>query len=476
MGKIRGNYENIRKRIHKYSESNFKYNCRIEEENLKIEKVKSDMMRYKIKINKLKTNRKTFDLKKSLRYDQILKKHNYNNTDQNNEDLFEHMDKYKNILLNQTKRIRSARLNLQNPNKKSNQDDLNYERKDAAKINKEKSIKLENDIKNNNQDDNENFINNSCNKENFDNAKDANFNLPNIGSNLRNSNTFEVPHYENTANIFMNYVFSSNGVGIINEKNNKNRLISLEDKKEYSKTIKIDKYLANTNQNFFKNKTEFEIYNCKTTNDIIFGNIGNLNFSKDENQNTLFKSKDATSKNFEKGNELYIEERDLNLDKEKNERIDDRNKNDLYLSQKQLIIDIIDNNPKIGNTVQHLTNTLSAHRNKLNKLLKEQTDFLFSKNKLQEMIYKIFSKYKKELRNDDNFIYNNHKNFDNNKNIIKTTLNINNDELNLLEIENIASERRKLIDLIVKDKEILLSYYDEKFPKVNAINKKFNPN
>jgi non-specific serine/threonine protein kinase len=469
MGKIRGNYENIRKRIQKFNETNFKYNCKIEEESLKMEKIKSGMMKYKIKINKLKMNTKTNDLKKSFKKDRLEKRAqpNKDEIEFNNEEILERNDNFKNILINHSKRIKSAKLNLDNPNKRSNnQEILKKEGEESNKHKPKKVIKFEKNLVDN--------LNTVRVINNIDKINDGHFQEIHKKDNVLNElerkspincfnspfkNNFVEPIYDDAAFNFINYVFSFS-----NETDNINNLKNKDIKKSL-RALKIDKYL-NSNSSEIENKKAFIRLNENKDNE----NLKSIEFNKTrDNLNKLINSQNLNLQI----KEDYQIDLDHNIEMCKNEKVN----NDVFLSQKELIVNIIDNNPKIGNTVQHLTNTLSSNRNKLNKVIKEQTEFLFCKNKLQEIVYKLLIKFKKDLKNDDNYTYNNHKNYNLHRDVMKTT-NYNSgnfDEINLLDVENIASERRKFIDLIVKDKDILLSFYDDKFPKVNSINKKFNP-
>ncbi len=483
MGKIRSNYENIRKRIKKYNEANLKYNSRIEDENLKMEKIKSDMMRYKIEINKMKTNNSTNNMKKTISKELKKIKHQRKESIYKNkytlQEIFQKSDEFKNNSNN--KRIKSARINIDSSIKNLNRNYFNLNNsndhqkstnnKNLEKINKNFFKSSKKNICHVNNLNIENIKNEEIKEKIFE---EIHFQSPVFKYFPQKNLKFEEPTYDDAANKYINYVFSSNQY----DKN-------LDEKKLSKSNISNENFKKSKNKNNFKDN-EIKIKNLvdKSDQDSINIDINNEEENQNNNKNL------PQIGNYENKYLEAFKRDDLNIKEEYQIQLNDKDNNivyysdnffsnskdDLLILQKQSIINIIDNNPKIGNTIQHLTNTLSFHRNKLNKLLKEQTDFLFNRNKLQDIVFKLINKFRNDLKQNDNFVYNSNKNLDIHKNVMKTNSNLNNEGNNPSDIENIASERRKFIDLIVNDKNILLSFYDDKFPKVNSMNKKLNIN
>lgn len=444
MGRIRSNYENIRRRIKTYNELNFKFTTRIEEETLKIEKIKSDMMKYKIKLNKLKTNTKTNDLKK---------------------------------ILNKEKRQRRMKVksDLNNINNKLYLSNNNEDNEHNLQRSKEGSNHSNEDCKNYAPDIK--ILNNQFNKnsssELFHNKEKVGINA---NSPLMASNCEEIKNYQNEAERFIYYVLSSTN------KNNLNKEFNFEFQSEayvstpftsninYMQTNnynKSKKYFAQTEKNFFKD-------NNINTKKGISQEEKKVNYNANTITNVIARKAKKEELNIEENYKIGFNK---NVDENNNDKFNNKPelrksiKDDFFLSQKNSIIDIIDKNPKIGNTVLHLTNNLNAYRVKLNMLLKDQTNYLITKNKLQEILYSIVKRFKRNLKEENYFLYQNKiEHFS----VNHINMNYDKKEINLAEVENIASERRRFIDLLVKDKDILLAFYDDKFPKINSMNQTFN--
>ena len=433
MGNIKSNYENIRKRIHVFNEGIFKFNCRIEEENLKMEKIKRDMMKYKIKINKINNGSCVNDGKIIIQKEKskIIK----SNPIEYAEKILYFSNK---STLN---RLENENINVLNPNnnncaKKNSKSFNNLEKKFEEIKNFEntfKNLKSENDLENISHTEIKNNIIQINTSSKIENS-------PNIGENNILSQNKELNQDFSPVVKYMNYIFNPNK----NSKDIKNKVSDL--KLNILEPIPYSKIYSKTGKNFF-NKSKHKKLNTVIEDnfgiksvkkiDSIFNNLQNNLYKQEKNENFLI-------------NNIF------------------KNNYDIFNSQKQSILNIIDTNPKIGNTVQLLTNTLSSNRNSLNKLFKEQNNFLFCKNEVQNNIFRILEKFKNKIKDNENFIYNNKKH-----DIFKFNYK---EDFNIHDIENIASERRNFIDLIVKDNDILMMFYDDKYPKVNALNKKFNPN
>jgi hypothetical protein len=498
MGKIKSNYDDIRKRIKKYNENIFRFQVKIEQEELNMEKIKSDIMKYKIKINRYKTNKiNEPSLKKILKNDRKNRlRNNYlislNDKIKIEEELQikeNNINKYKNI--NKIEKIeeieaKKTLMNIRNKTKSKvsllfNLNINNNNNKDINNGNSELKI-IDNDIDNFKTSTNKDLIklnstNNLINRNNHMSTSKNNF------FNSSNSNNININYNSNNNN---NDIKSKSKIDFFRRStgNKLNPTISYE-----NNPIKFIELVLSKENPY--NKCDAEIY-C---------NINSINkfptTKKSQNLNEIqFPNIGVSNSNLHENLYIKIEEKNyydnLNINSNNINSYNNNNLNskgisflmqNLFSHQKNSIEKILDNNPKISTTIQHLTNTLGSYRQKMNILLQEQTSILVNKGIIQESVYNLISKFKNKLKDDDNFIYN--KKHTNISSEYKSTTKANfaalansnfniNDEIELSEIVNIASERRRIIDLICKEKNILDYYYDDKFPKVSSNIKKIN--